>query len=70
MKYIKPKSSAGYCSLKGWALSVKQIKIKGCISTRKQRGGKPHCSWFVKNEEHPWWAEKRKAREARKKGAG
>jgi hypothetical protein len=70
MRYNKPHSAAGYCLKKDWLLSVKQIKEKGCINARKQYNGKTHCSWFVKYSQHPYWVEKQRLREKRKRGKG
>jgi len=66
MAYNPPKSAAGYCRLHKWKLSYRQIRRLGCISTRKQRGGKEHCFHLQKFYEHPVWVERSRRREERK----
>lgn len=61
---------AGYCCCyrHQGAMTVKQIRAKGCL--QKQ------CKYFKKNEDHNWWKQreatkqKRKARKERLYGGG
>lgn len=62
------KLPAAYCKLHKRRLTWRQIRHHGCMSTRKQRGGRQYCRWLRRNEDHPAWAERQRRIEARKRG--
>lgn len=59
MSFIPPSNPAGICTAKGWKLSVKQIKAKGCLNSKKQqkkyRNANHICPYFKRVDEHPVW---------------
>lgn len=69
MVYLPPKKPVGYCKLKRWKLSMKQIRRKGCIDPKKQcrHGNKDtlSCRHFRKYE-HPIWNESESMRKKAK----
>lgn len=47
-----------YCRHHRCSMTVKQMRAKGCL--QKQ------CRYFIKNEEHPYWKQRAKAKQKRK----
>lgn len=70
MTYHKPASPAGYCRQKGWKLSYRQIRVKGCINEKKQckyNNESNCCKHFICYPEHAIWKQLEKAKEKKRK---
>ena len=61
------KQPAGYCRLHQEQMSVREIKLEGCIDPKKQLG-KAKCHYLKKYPDHPHWVQKEILKEFRKAG--
>lgn len=59
------KSRVGRCRLHGFKLTYRQLKQRGCIDSKKQRGAE-RCHHFAPYWDHPVW-EMRERLKAEKK---